>query len=323
MWPEATHSEESIELRRVDFGEAEFLLAAANVIFQRLEQRPALGVPEHRAGRLLLEMEQVHLAAEAAVVALFGFFELLEVGVELFLLGKGGAVDAGEHRVVRIAAPIGAGHLHQLEGVADLAGRGHVRAAAEIEPVALLVNLYLLILRNGVDQLDLEILAHVAEGLLRFLARPHFLGEGSVAGDDLLHLLFDDGQVFQRERLVAEEVVIKAVLDHRADGHLRARPQRLHGFGQHVRGVVPDQLQRARVVAVDEFDLGVALDRVGEIGERAVERHGDGALGQRGRNALGDVKPGCALGIFPTGAVGKGQRDHQHLLLLTPANERR
>ena len=64
----------------------------------------------------------------------------------------------------------------------------------------------------------------------------------------------------------------------------------------HMRGVVPDQLQRARVLARDEFDLGVALDRVGEIGERAVERHGDGALGQRRRNALGHVEPGGAWG---------------------------
>ena len=268
-------------------------------------------------------MEQVHLAAEAAVVALLGFLDLLEVSVELFLLGEGGAVDAGEHRVVRIAAPIGAGHLHQLEGVADLAGRGHVRAAAEIEPVALLVDLDLLVGRNGVDQLDLEILALVAEDFLGLLARPDFLGEGFVARDDLLHLLFDDGQIFQRERLVAEEVVIEAVLDHRADGDLRARPQRLHRFGQHVRGVVPDQLQRARVVAGDEFDLGVAFDRVGEVGERAVERHRHGAFGQRGRNALGDVEPGGALGVVPACAVGKGQRDHVSSPLLTPANERR
>ena len=189
-----------------------------------------------------------------------------------------------------------------------------MRAAAEIEPVALLVNLDLLIWRNGVDQLDLEVLAHVAEGLLRFLARPHFLGEGPVAGDDFLHLLFDDGEVFQRERLVAEEVVIKTILDHRADGHLRARPQRLHRFRHDVRGVVPDQLQRARVVAVDEFNFGVALDRIGEIRERAVQRHGDGAFGQGRRNALGDVEPGGALGVIPACAVGKCQRNLRHVL---------
>ena len=138
-----------------------------------------------------------------------------------------------------------------------------MRAAAEIEPVALLVDLDLLVFRNGVDQLDLEALALVAEDALGLLARPHFLGERFVARDDLAHLLLDRGEILRRERLVAEEVVIEAVLDHRADGDLRAGPQRLHGFGQHVRGVVADQFERARVVAGEELDLGVALDRIG------------------------------------------------------------
>ena len=34
------------------------------------------GVPEHGARRFFLEMEQIHLAAELAVVALLGFLEL-------------------------------------------------------------------------------------------------------------------------------------------------------------------------------------------------------------------------------------------------------
>ena len=254
------------------------------------------GVPEHHAGAFLLEVEQVELAAELAVVALLGFLDLLQIGVELFLLGERRAVDARQHRIVAVAAPIGARHLHQLEGVADLAGRGHVRAAAEIEPVALVVDLDRLVAGNGVDQLDLEGLALVAEHLLGLLAVPDFLGEGFVARDDLAHLLFDRGKIFRRERLVAEEVVIEAVLDHRADGHLRARPQRLHRFGQHMRGVMPDQFQRARVVAVDEFDLGVAVDRIGEVGDHAVERHRHRALGERGRDALGDVEAGDVLG---------------------------
>ena len=151
------------ELRRVHLDVAGIGLAAADVVLEQLEQRPALGMPEHRARRLLLEVEQVHLAAELAVVALLRLLDLLEIGVELLLLGEGGAVDAREHLAVGIAAPIGARDLHQLEGVADLAGRGHVRAAAEVEPVALLVDLDLLVLRDGVDQLDLEQLALVAE----------------------------------------------------------------------------------------------------------------------------------------------------------------
>ena len=233
------------DLRRVDLAVVAGQ-AAAHIGDQRLEDGPALGVPEHHAGTFLLEVEQVELAAELAMVALLGFLDLLEVGVEVFLLGERRAVDARQHRVVGVAAPIGAGHLHQLEGVADLAGRGHVRAAAEIEPVALVIDLDRLVAGNGVDQLDLEGLALVAEHLLGLFAVPDLLGEGFVARDDLAHLLLDRGKIFRRERLVAEEVVIEAVLDHRADGDLRARPQRLHGFGQHMRGVMPDQLQRAR-----------------------------------------------------------------------------
>ena len=171
--------------------------AAAHIGDDRLEQRPALGVPEHDARAFLLEVEQVELAAELAVVALLGLLELLEVGVELLLLGERGAVDAGEHRVVAVAAPIGARDLHQLEGVADLAGRGHVRAAAEVEPVALVVDLDRLVAGNGVDQLDLEALALVAEHLLGLLAVPHLLGEGFVARDDLAHLLLDRREVLR------------------------------------------------------------------------------------------------------------------------------
>ena len=201
---------------------------------------------------------------------------------------------------------------------------------------------------NGVDQLDLEHLAVVAKHLFGRFARPDFLGEGFVARDDLAHLLFDRGKILRRERLVAEEVVVKPVLDHRADGDLRARPQRLHRFGQHMRGVMPDQLQRARIVAIDEFDLGVVFDSVGEIADHAIQRHRHRAFCQRRRDALGDIEAGDALGEFAPGAVGEGEGDaglgfdrlqigdtvlesgrgrvlvgHRSLLWLTPANERR
>ena len=133
-----------------------------------------------------------------------------------------------------------------------------MRAAAEVEPVALEIDLDRLVAGNGIDQLDLESLALVAEHLFCLFARPDLLREGFVARDDLAHLLLDRREIFRRERLVAEEVVIEAVLDHRADGDLRARPQRLHRFGEHMRAVMPDQFQRSGVVAVDELDLRIA-----------------------------------------------------------------
>ena len=184
-----------------------------------------------------------------------------------------------------------------------------MRAAAEIEPVALEIDLDRLVARNGVDQFDLERFALVAEHLFGLLAVPDFLRERFVTRDDLAHLLLDACEILRREGFVAEEIVIEAILDHRADRHLRARPQRLHGFGQHMGGIMPDQFQRARVVAGDEFDSRVLRDRIGEVRKLAVERHCHSALGKRGGDALGDIEPGAVLGEFARRAVGKCEGD--------------
>jgi hypothetical protein len=166
---------------------------------------------------------------------------------------------------------------------------------------------------NRVDQLDLVGLALLGEDLLGPVAAPGLLGEGFVRRDDLAHLRLDGGEVLRGEGLVAGEVVVEAVLDHRADGHLRSRKKLLHGLGQNVRAIVPDQLQRPRVLAAEELDSGVPGDRIGEIGHRAVERHGDGALGQRLGDALRDLAAGGAGGVLALGAIGECQGDHGHL----------
>ena len=144
------------QLWRVDLDITRRGLRTANVIFERLKQRPAFGVPKNGTGRFLLEVKQIHFATDAAMVALLGFLDLFEVCVELFLFGESRSVDAGEHRIFGITAPIGAGHFHQLESVPHFANRRHMRAAAQIEPVALLVDIDLLIGGDGVDQLDLK-----------------------------------------------------------------------------------------------------------------------------------------------------------------------
>ena len=75
-------------LRRIDLDIARRLLAPPHVGDERLEQRPALGMPEDGARPFLLEMEQVHFAAEAAMVALLRLLDLLQIGVEFSCLAK-------------------------------------------------------------------------------------------------------------------------------------------------------------------------------------------------------------------------------------------
>ncbi len=292
-------------LRRIHLVIAIGRKPAAHVAHKVLEHAPALGMPEHDARSLLLEMEQVHFAAKATVVALFGLFQHVEILVEFLLRLPGCAVDAGQHRVVGIAAPVGAGHLHQLESLADLTGRDHVRSPAEVEPVALRVDIDVLVLGDCVDQLDLVALALLGEHFLGLVTRPDFPGERLVARNDLRHLPLNDRQVFGREGLIAGKIVIEAVLDHRADGDLGAGPEFLHGFGEHVRGIVPDQFQRARVVAGDDLKIAGRTDRLGKVAHCAIERIGDGLLCERLGDAGCNVSAGRRRVIFTNGAIGK------------------
>src|SRR6266446_6960290 len=97
-------------------------------------------MPEHLADRLFLHVEEVHLAPELTVVALLGFLDAREIGGKLLLVAPGGAVNALELRFLGIAAPIGTGDLGQLELLADLRGGSKMRPAAEIVPIAMIID---------------------------------------------------------------------------------------------------------------------------------------------------------------------------------------
>jgi hypothetical protein len=246
------------------------------------------------------------------VVALLGLLQLMQVGVEIFFARPGRAVDALEHGLRRIPAPIGAGDLQELEALADLPRRGHMRPAAEIEPLALRVDFDLVPLGYGVDQLELEGFALVGEQRLRLLAVHDLAGERGIARDDLAHLGLDDGKIVGREGLIPREVVIEAVLDDRANGDLRAGIELLHGLGHHMRRVVADERERLGIGTREEFDRRVGRDGRSEVGKRAVETHRHRALRKRRRDRLGDVEARGAGRHLALCAIGKCQGNLRH-----------
>jgi hypothetical protein len=147
---------------------------------------------------VLVDVEQVQLAAQLAVVALFGLFQHVQVLRQLVLAGPGRAVDALQHLVAVVAAPVGAGHLHQLE-VLELAGAGHVRAAAQVLERALAVQAHVLVAGDAGDDLGLVVLAQALEVGHGLVARQHAAHHRLVLGGQLGHLLLDGGQVLGRE----------------------------------------------------------------------------------------------------------------------------
>ena len=90
------------------------VLRAAQVL-EHVPERHALRVPERRAGRGVLEVEQVELRADAAVVVRPRLLEPLEVRVEVGLREERRSVDPGQLRVLLVAAPVRAGEPGELE----------------------------------------------------------------------------------------------------------------------------------------------------------------------------------------------------------------
>ena len=92
--------------------------------------------PEPTAGSI---SEQFQLLAQHAMVAAFGLFDLLQMVFELLLAEEGRAIEPLQLLPRGVALPIGPGHREQLEGP-DGAGAGHVRAAAQVDELALAIE---------------------------------------------------------------------------------------------------------------------------------------------------------------------------------------
>ena len=115
-----------------------------------------------------------------------------------------------------------------------------MRPAAQIDKIALPIKRYLFAGRNRIDQFDFERLVALLIKLARLLPRFDFARDGQIARDDFAHALLDGFQIGGDERLRAQKIVIKAVVDHRPDGDFGFGMQFERGLRQNVGAIVAD-----------------------------------------------------------------------------------
>ena len=296
-----------------DFLVAVFAVHNAHGLLHLLPNRPALVVPKDQARRVLVDMEQVQLAAELAVVALLGFFDHAQMVLQVFLGGPGRAVNTLQHGVAVVATPIGACHFHQLE-VLEPPGAGHVRAAAQVFKSALAVQAHVFARWNAADDLGLVVLAQPAEVGDGFVARQHAALNRFVLARQLGHAPLDRRQVFWREWALKGEVVEKTVFDHRANGHLRRREQVFDRIGQQVRGGVANDLEAFGVALGHDSEVGVGVDHEAGIhqlgGVTATHAARERCLGEPGANVGCHLGHGGRLIELAFRPVGQSNRNH-------------
>ena len=217
-------------------------LFAAHVVLQFGVDAPAVWMPKYLARCFFLHVEQVHFAAQLAVITFGGFFQHMKVGFELFFAGERHAVDALQHRAIAVAAPVSACDGHQFKAVTrHLTSVLKVRATAEVLPFAVPIHAQGFIAGNTLDQLDLIRFAAILVIFDRQIAVPYFCAHGFAFVDDFLHLLFDGRKVFWGEGFLAIEIIVPTAFDDRTDGHFGVRPDLLDCTRHDVRQIVADQ----------------------------------------------------------------------------------
>ena len=155
----------------------------------------------------------------------------------------------------------------------------------------------------------------------RLVARQHAARHRLVLLRELGHLRLDRRQVLGRERALVREVVVEAVLDHRADRHLRVGKQLLDRVGEQVRRRVADDVEAVGVLVGDDRELRRRGRCDGWCRRPAVlpsDPAGERGLGQAGADRGGDLGDRHRAGELAARAVGQLDRDHGQ----TPENEK-
>ena len=301
-----------------DLGGAHFhiaglLMQAAPELLQLIADDHAVGQEGREARALIEDVKELQLLAQLAVVTLFGLLQHRQVGVQLALLGEGYAVDAAEHLVLGIAAPVGAGGLGQLDRL-DPAGVRQMGAGAEVGELALLVEGHLGAALGVLgDELQLVgLLSHelLGLGLVQLKAL-----DGVGLLDDLVHLGLELGQLLRAEGRLDIDVVVEAVINGRADGQLGLGVEALDRLGQDMGGGVVEGLLAVRVLKGQDLQGAVGVQNGAQVADLAVYPGGTGGLVEAGAELLGDIHHGYACFKLLDGAIFQCDMDHDASLL--------
>ncbi len=129
------------------------------------------------------------------MISLASLLDLGNISIEVLLLEEGGSIDPLEHRLVGVSLPVGAGDRQELERP-DLSGVGNMRAAAEVDELALTIKAQdAVLVQLVVDVFDLQVLTQVGDELARVGHGQRESLERLGVGDDPGHLGLDRRKV--------------------------------------------------------------------------------------------------------------------------------
>ena len=248
-------------------------------------------MPENQARRLFLEMKQVLFTSQFAVIPLLRLFQAMQVLLQCLPVRPGSAVDALQHFITGITAPVSASQPGQFER-GKFAGTGHVRTAAQVNELTLPVQRQFLMRGNGFDDLCLVLLSHATKECNSLIPWHDRTADTEVLLGQFHHFFFDCGKVIRGKRPFKSEIVIKTVFDNGADCHLCLRKQFFHRLRHQMSAGVAQYLQACFVPVGNDAQGRISVNQVGSIDQAAVHFTGQGRPGQAGPDVRGNIQNG-------------------------------
>ena len=105
-------------------------------------------------------------------------------------------------------------------------------------------------------------------------------------------------------------IVIKALVDHRANHHLGTGVQLLNGMPHQMSKGVTNNLNPSWVLSGDNGQLRILTNHITSIYQLAIDLTGQGRFSQTSANALGDLHDRHCLLKLPLTSIRQGNNGH-------------
>ena len=294
------------DVRRIHERIAALQILGTQPVFHLLADDSAFRMPEDQAGsRQLLDGKEIKLLTKHAVIALFRFFDRVQVLLEIFLRVEGSAVDALELRVLFVVQPVGARKIQQLKRL-NSSRVGNVGTTAEVYELPIPVERNLVLtLSVLLDEVDFHPVVLGLVLLDRLISWHVLANEFLVTLDDFLHPFFDFLEIVRRERRWAVEVVEEAGVGGWTMPKLGLREKFGDRSSEHVCRRVSKHLQRFGILFREDANLGVFFERTAQVDHFPVHLRRQSSIGQPRRNGLGNVISSAPARQLARGAIGQ------------------
>ncbi|TWK47196.1 hypothetical protein CHCC20348_3979 [Bacillus paralicheniformis] len=179
---------------------------------------------------LLRNRKQLQFFSELSMVAFFCFLKEAKMLIKLRFFEESRTINALEHLVVAVSAPVCSRKAQQFE-LLDFSCRRNVNTAAQIEEFALLIDRYRFTFRNRIKQFQFQIIADFGKPGSGFLTADFFSYDRQIFANDFFHFLLNLRKVFRSQRFFHIHIVVEAVFNDRTHAELHVFIQALDRLG--------------------------------------------------------------------------------------------